>query len=79
MDSRTSVIFELLLANRGVFVEAPQETRKAVYNVLHSISFQRALDPMDLEKIKAFARCDGHARCPDILRAIEDLERGFRI
>lgn len=79
MDSKSSVIFELLLTHRGAFAKAPEGTRKAVENVLYSLSLQKALEPSDLERIKAFVRLDGHAPGADILRAIEEFERGFRI
>lgn len=79
MDSKSSVIFNLLLSHRSVFIDAPEETRKAVENVLYSISFQKALDPSDLEMIKAYARVRTHVPGPEILKAIEDFERGFHI
>lgn len=79
MDSKTSVIFNLLLECRGALLDAPEEIRKSVENVLYSISFQKALDPSDLARIKDFARLDSNVPGREILNAIEDFERGFSI
>lgn len=68
MDSKSSVIFDLLFSYRSVFTEAPEETRK-VESVLYSISL-KALAPSDLETIKAFARVRRHVPAPGILKAM---------
>lgn len=77
MDLKTSVIFDILLTYRRAFLDAPEEIRIAVENVLYAISLKRALDPADLARIKEFARLASGAPGPELLDAIEDFERGF--
>lgn len=77
MDLKTFVIFNLLLTYRRAFLDAPEEIRMAVENVLYAISSKRALDPADLARIKEFARFASSAPGPELLDAIEDFERGL--